>query len=79
MAYVFAVCRSLKTVKLPERVAYIGPAAFLNCESLNSITIPNTVECVYEDAFDGCEQLKINGMDKDDWMELHKEKIVKQN
>lgn len=79
MAYVFAGCRSLETIRLPEKVTYIGPAAFLNCESLKSITIPNTVECVYEDAFDGCNKLKINGMGKDEWIKLHKEKIVKQN
>jgi hypothetical protein len=76
MAYSFAGCSSLKKIDLPESVTYIGPAAFLNCKNLESITIPNDVEYVYDNAFEGCNKLKINGINKEEWLKQNQAKIV---
>ena len=54
----FAGCRNLKSVILPNSVDTIAPSAFENCENLESVTIKSK-ECeIYEYAFKGCVNLK---------------------
>ncbi len=54
----FKGCKSLKTIKLPKGVKYIGECAFENCTSLESIELPDTTIGVRSDTFEGCTSLK---------------------
>ncbi len=44
-------------VELPDRLLYIGSAAFYSCGALTSITIPNGVIEIGEEAFSQCQSL----------------------
>ena len=54
---VFAWCRDLQSIQLPDNLEAI-PATFLkNCFALSSITIPESVTSIGEEAFSGCTHL----------------------
>ena len=53
----FAYCKSLKSINIPNNVAYIGDSAFYGCSSLTSINIPNSVTSIGDFAFGGCSSL----------------------
>lgn len=53
----FSNCTSITSVKIPDKVDYIGKRAFENCTSLQSVTIPNSVKQLEEYAFSGCTSL----------------------
>ncbi len=55
---VFAYCRRLKDISLPDSVAVIGEGAFRYCENLRNIDIPDSVAVIGEGAFYNCENLK---------------------
>ena len=52
----FSNCTSLTSVTIPNSVASIGMAAFLNC-SLTSVTIGSGVTSIGQEAFSGCASL----------------------
>lgn len=54
---VFADCKNLTSVTIPESVTYIGDHAFSGCESLTSVTIPDSVTYVGDYAFEYCKSL----------------------
>ena len=54
----FKGCKSLKTIKLPKGVKYIGESAFENCTSLESIELPDTTIGIRTSTFRGCTGLK---------------------
>lgn len=56
---VFAGCRSLKEVDMPD-VSYIGVKAFWKCKSLKNIINAKAVEEIGNDAFKECYSLKWN-------------------
>lgn len=47
----------LTSIKMPNSVTSIGPAAFYNCSGLTSITIPNSVTSIEINAFANCDNL----------------------
>ena len=53
----FALCSSLKTIKIPNNIVKIGWNAFRGCTSLGSYVIPKTVRSIDESAFEGCTSL----------------------
>ncbi|MGN1139057.1 MAG: leucine-rich repeat protein [Ruminococcus sp.] len=53
----FKGCKSLKTIKLPKGVKYIGESAFENCTSLESIELPDTTVGIRMSTFRGCTAL----------------------
>ena len=53
----FAGCHTLKSVKIPDSVVYIGDRAFINCSSLTDITIPDGVTYIGVSAFQSCQSL----------------------
>lgn len=53
----FKGCKSLKTIKLPKGVKYIGESAFENCTSLESIELPDTTIGIRMSTFRGCTAL----------------------
>jgi Flp pilus assembly protein protease CpaA len=55
---VFAYCKGLQSVKIPNSVTTIGEYAFTSCSDLQSIEIPNSVTVVGLSAFAGCKSLK---------------------
>ena len=55
--YAFWECSSLKSVKIPGSVMYIGEGAFEDCSSLTSIEMPGSVTSIDECAFAGCSSL----------------------
>ena len=54
---VFAGCRGLTSVTIPNSVTTIFYGAFSSCTSLTSVTIPNSVTLIYDYAFEGCTRL----------------------
>lgn len=53
----FSMCKSLKSITLPDSVTSIGFCAFSHCESLKSITLPDSLTTIGNLAFDSCEKL----------------------
>ncbi len=49
---------SLRSVKLPDTITYIGSRAFAECAYLESISIPPSVITIRESAFEGCKSLR---------------------
>ena len=56
--YAFSQNETIKTVKLPLGVDYIGFSAFSGCNSLEEITIPSSVTVIQDNAFRNCTSLK---------------------
>ena len=54
----FAMCTSLKTVKLPNTMKFIGDSAFNGCENLLEISLPDSLEVIENNAFYGCTNLE---------------------
>lgn len=55
----FEDCRSLKTVKLSNKLTKIGERAFYDCFELKSIVIPDSVTSIESQAFSGCSLTKL--------------------
>ena len=55
--YTFYGCNSLKSIKLPSSVTYIGYKAFDDCTSLTSVDIPSSVTYIGQETFRGCTSL----------------------
>lgn len=53
----FSLCKTMKTVILPENLLEIG-SAFIDCTNLVTITIPARVHLIDAAAFQGCSSLK---------------------
>ena len=49
----FAECRNLESVTIPEGVAEISESVFEGCTSLKSITLPNSIKRIGKKAFKG--------------------------
>ena len=56
--YMFANCKKLKKVILPDTIEDIGLGAFQNCSSLEEIVLPESIKLIHSHAFDGCKKLK---------------------
>lgn len=52
--YVFANCKKLEKVSLPNTLQSIGDNAFQNCKALKQIEIPNSVVSIGKSAFSSC-------------------------
>lgn len=50
----FQGCESIKHIKLPESITYIGEKAFLNCINLQELYIPQSVTELAGSIIDGC-------------------------
>lgn len=62
--YVFGYCESLKTVKLPSAVTYIGVGCF-NYSNIEEFDIPPNVTQLEKNVFTGCRHLrKVNGIER---------------
>lgn len=57
-ADVFANCRGLKEVTLPQTMTQIGANLFYECSDLEKVTILGGSDCVEENVFYGCENLR---------------------
>lgn len=55
---VFAFCKSLKEIVLPESVTGIGVSMFWNCTALEKVVIKGDVKYIPEGAFFNCKALK---------------------
>lgn len=54
----FAGCKNLTNIILPDELYSIGDNAFSGCENLTSITIPDTVMSIGQEAFSNCKSLE---------------------
>ena len=54
----FKVCKSLKSIEIPNSVTSIGEYAFYECTALTRVVIPDSVTSIGEDAFYRCVSLK---------------------
>jgi hypothetical protein len=54
----FAGCKNLKSVVIPEGFTSLGSKIFKGCESLTEVTLPNSTEGVSEGIFTECNSLK---------------------
>ena len=54
----FAICKSLKSIKLPNDLLTVGEIAFQGCGKLEAIELPDSVYLVEKDAFRKCPSLK---------------------
>ena len=65
---VFMECSSLKNVKLPNNLEFLGTSTFYGCTELLSIQIPNSVKSMESSVFSYCTSLKTitlpEGIDK---------------
>ena len=57
MLNIFAGCKNLASIAIPESVTSIGPEAFTGCGNLASVTIPNSVTSIKYRMFAGCSSL----------------------
>ena len=55
--FVFADCRTIKSMTMPDSLTSIGSGAFSGCASLESITIPDSVTEIGQYAFSDCTAL----------------------
>lgn len=53
----FFWCSSLKSIRIPDTITYIGQFAFNHCNSLETITLPDNAD-FSPDAFNNCPSLK---------------------
>lgn len=53
----FAGNTTIRSVKLPKTIRYIGKAAFWECNNLYSITIPEGVTHIDKEVFSMCKEL----------------------
>lgn len=53
----FFWCSSLKSIRIPDTITYIGQFAFNHCNSLETITLPDNAD-FSPDAFNACPSLK---------------------
>lgn len=53
----FFWCSSLKSIRIPDTITYIGQFAFNHCKSLETITLPDNAT-FHTDAFNYCPSLK---------------------
>ena len=56
-SYTFAICVSLKEIRIPEGVTNIGEMAFFACQDLASVAIPDSVVSIGRAAFSSCTSL----------------------
>ena len=54
---VFAYCKNITSVTIPDSIVEINRGAFGYCESLTSVTIPNSVTSIGTETFYGCKSL----------------------
>ena len=52
------VCKSLKSVTIPDSVTRIGKYAFSGCNKLENVTIPDSVTTIDSNAFSRCNNLE---------------------
>ena len=57
-AYIFADCKKLKNVVLPENLQAVPDYGFYNCVALENVTLPTTVKSINQYAFSGCSKLE---------------------
>ena len=55
----FARCKNLKYIQIPDGIDYISAAAFSSCSSLENITIPLGIKGINHSAFGDCSSLTI--------------------
>ena len=55
---IFAHCKSLENITIPNSVTSIGSGAFYLCNNLKELTIPESVISIGTDAFLGCYNLE---------------------
>ncbi len=55
--FLFAYCKNLAEIVLPDSVTSIGGRAFEGCSRLTSVTIPGSVTSIGDWAFVGCSRL----------------------
>lgn len=53
----YAYGSTLKDVKIPDKITYIGDKAFAFCRNLASVVIPDSVNSIYYQAFYNCTEL----------------------
>ena len=56
--YMFYGCSSLRELKIPENITYIGERALSGCSSLVSFEMPDALQTIESAAFTGCSSLK---------------------
>lgn len=61
----FKGCETLKKVRIPSYVRYIGKEAFSGCSQLTDMVLPASVKFIDEKAFAGCTALKHINIPKD--------------
>lgn len=54
---VFNSCKSLRRIRLPQKLTILGESAFSDCVGLEEISIPETVTKIDDLAFNGCTSL----------------------
>ncbi len=54
----FWFCISLKTIKVSDKLRFIGNNAFQYCRNLKSIHLPNGLVRIYDSAFIDCKSLE---------------------
>lgn len=52
-AYFCGSCDSLRSIKIPNNIEYIGKGAFAGCESLVITSLPTSLKVIEESAFEG--------------------------
>lgn len=60
----FKACKTIKSVKIPSTIKYIGDFAFYDCDALTEVVIPSSVESLGKGVFQNCDNIKkvaING------------------
>lgn len=53
----FKDCRKLKSVVLPDHMAFIGREAFYDCTGLLEVSLPRQLTTIRKSAFEGCTSL----------------------
>lgn len=57
--YIFSNCTSLKIIKLPSSITYIGNGSFRKCTALESVAMPKNLKKIGYNAFGECSALKV--------------------